>query len=328
MRKLHSSALVAILGLFVFSQANLESARAQTEFTFTTGPWAAFLPKYEAISSVDNGFSPQSTNLFRDSQDGVGFFVGVGGLHHFMPTRTILESNFVYARADSISSMAFFNDPGPAQSIWFAGPAGGAFVATPDGGNMRVSLDSDVQYTSRYLGLRDQFAFLQRFGLGMLTIGAGASNLQLRQDFLLDGRVSNGVSAKLQEDLDSTYWGGEARATLTKYVGNVRSMLDMRFGVYDLDVEYGGTFIARNAGGAVTANERVLSGIGDVATTFDLGIRFDTIVKGIWIRPSLSAKYVSDLPAMNHPQTIVGGPRVAISTEKGVLLRAGIELVF
>ena len=294
-------------------------ANGQGTYDITAGLWIPFLPDYTAGSIVSGGV-PQQTEIFNEDQNGVGGQIGFKGFYHFAPTRTMLEFDLNFAGADKIASgQQTFDDPGATSAVWFASSGGSLFTASQDGGTGTISVDGDVIHHSQYIGLRDRFDLCD-WGIGVFDVGCGFSHLAFDQDYTLTGQFGSTL-ATIHEDLDNEYVGGEVRSTLIRQIGRHPVMLDVDFGLYDLD----GTYKATSSfpGGSDQANVKLKK----TAFTLDLGLRMETKIRGCTIKPGINLKYISDMATIIHAPNVEAPVEPAtLSTEAGYFLGLNVEL--
>ncbi len=302
-------------------------ASAQSEINVYGGLWAPFLPDYNAASIVSNGGGTVlQPNLFNDDQQDVGAQIGIRGLQRLGPTRTMLEIDLNIAGVDEMGSRATFTDSNATSTIWMANLTGNAFLATGDGESATFSLDSDVLNHSEFIGLRDRFDLCD-YGIGLLDLGCGFSHMAYDQNHDLLGEFSSGLSGQYLETVDNDYYGVDIRSTVSRAMGGRSVKLDFNVGIYDMDGNYDGTSIFRNAGGAVVNSSRVLDTIKKTAYTVDLAMRVDATWGRVLVRPGISLKYISDMVSINHPQTIAAARPVTLSTDDAFVLGLNLELL-
>ena len=300
---------------------------AQSEFDLYGGFWIPFLPDYKAASIVSNGGGTVlRPNLVNDTISDVGGQIGLRGLYHFAPTRTMLEFDVNVAGIDRMGSRESFADPGPTSTIWMANLTGNAFLATGDGDTATFTRDSDVLNHSQYIGLRDRFD-LCPYGIGLLDIGFGFSHMAYDQDHDFLGEFSSDLSGQYLEDVDNDYYGVDIRSTITRAMGGRPVKLDFNFGTYDLDGSYDGTSVFRNAGGTVINTARVVDSLSKTAYTVDLAMRVDAQWGRVLVRPGISVKYISDMVSINHPQTTAAAIPASIGTDDAFVLGVNLELM-
>ncbi len=327
MRKTFSHLLVLAVVLAV-SVTTGRNASAQSEIDVYGGLWLPFLPDYNAGSIVTNGGgSVLVPNVFNDDQIDAGGQIGLRGLHRFLPTRTMVEFDVNIAGVDSMGSSSTIADPNAASTVWLSNLQGNAFLATPDGTSATFSLDSDVLHYSEFIGLRDRFD-LRDWGLGLFDIGCGFSHLGFEQDFVLDvAPINGGLSGQYVEELDTHYVGGDIRSTFNQCWNGRWVRFDLNLGIYDMDGQYDGTSYFRNAVGTVFDSARVIDELKKTAFTVDVGLRVDTNVRGVLVRPGIHLKYLSDMVSINHPQTNVAAIPATLSTKEAYILGLNVEIM-
>ncbi len=317
--------LVIAAALLLGSQQN---AQAQREVDVYGGLWIPFLPDYNAGSIVPNGGgSVQTPNIFNDNQTDVGGQIGIRGLYRFYPTKTMVEFDLNIAGIDSMGSNASVADPDAASTVWLANLTGTGFLATANGATAHFSLDSDVLHYSEFIGLRDRFD-ISRWGMGTVDLGCGFSHLGFQQDFTLSALFDgSGNTGRYFEQIDTNYIGGDIRSTFNKQIHGRMVRLDLNFGIYDMDGKYDGRSVFRNAGGAVLNTSSVVDEIKKTAFTLDVGLRMDTNIRGVLVRPGIHFKYFTDMVSMNHPQTIVAADPVRLTTKDAYVLGLNVEVM-
>ena len=298
-----------------------EQAFAQTEFNFEAGTFIPVLPDYRAGSIVGPGFVPVQTNIFEDNQSDIGPQLGLNGFYQLGRNRR-LAFDLDLAWINSMGSTETFADPGPTQSVWFPTLNGTFFLSTPDGGNATFSLDSDVLHYAEYIGIQQRMQ--TRFG--GLDLGLGFSHFAFEQDHTLDASFSTGTSGQYIEGLDSDFFGGELRGTLHRRFRSHPMLIDFGIGLFGMDADYSGNSLIRNAAGTIVAQESATSQVDDFAVTLDIGLRTEKVVRGICVRPNVHLRYISSMPEIHHPQTIVSGPPVFLDTTDALVVTTGLEI--
>ncbi|MGI9473114.1 MAG: hypothetical protein ACR2NZ_16350 [Rubripirellula sp.] len=295
-------------------------AKGDGAYDITAGLWIPFLPKYTAGSIVSGGV-PQQTEIFQEDQNAVGGQIGFKGFYHFAPTRTMLEFDLNFAGADNIvSGSQTFADPGPTSGVWFASAGGSLAEISPNGGSATISVSGDVIHHSQYIGLRDRFD-LRNWGIGLFDVGFGFSHLAFDQDYELTAQIGNSF-ARIDEDLDNDYVGGEVRSTIIRQFRRRPVMLDFDFGLYDMDGRYKAT--SNFPGGTDQANIVLKK----TAFTFDVGLRTEVYIRGITLKPGINFKYISDMATIIHaPNVEVPVQPATLSTDAGYILGLNIELL-
>ena len=102
-------------------------------------------------------------------------------------------------------------------------------------------------------------------------------------------------------------------------------MLDVNFGIYDLDGDYEGVSRLADPSGTVLDTAQVVDAISETAFTLDLGLRYETCCKGVLIRPGVSFKYISDMVSINHPQTDFASIPVSLTTDEAYVVGLNVE---
>ncbi|MCG8651932.1 MAG: hypothetical protein MI861_18980 [Pirellulales bacterium] len=328
MRNLSLRAMVALsVGLFLGGLPQQQAA-GQTELDLYGGLWIPFLPDYTAGSIVPNGGgSVLQPNIFRDDQIDAGAQVGLRGIHQFGAVPVQGEFDLNLAGVAEMGSRATVADPDAASTVWLANLTGNAFLATANGETATFSLDSDVLFYSEYVGLRDQVN-LRGLGLGVVDLGIGFKHMAFEQDHLLSTTFNTtGLSGQYIEDIDTNYFGGEIRSTFHGSVGRRPVHLDFAVGLFDMDGDYNGTSVFRNAVGATTNTATVVDSIGETAVTVDVALRSDVYVRGVLVQPEISFMYLSDLVTMNHPQTIVLTNPVSLDTDSTYVIGLNVGIL-
>ena len=327
MRTLCFALLLLIPAVVLQSGVGSNRSFGQSEWTVTGGGWVPFLPEYKAGSIVGPGGVPViADEIFHEDMVDLGGQLKFRVTHHFSPTRTFLEAHASIAGLETESGAKTVADAGPGSSIWMASLDGTAALATPDTTTATFGLDSDVLFNDQYIGLRDRFD-LTDWGIGELIIGCGFHHMRFDQDFQFNAAISNGFGAVYQEELDSTFLGGQIVSTIKRKIFGRTFMLDTNLGFYDLTYNYdGASRFFDNAGNQYHNDQIALRGTEGV-TAFDIALRTDMVMAGVLVRPTIGMKYISDMPTIIHPNTNVLAPPVRLSTESSYFLNFGLEIL-
>lgn len=312
--------------VIVVSLCVTREASAQLEMKADLGVWAPFLPSYKA-GSIVNGGTPVQRNIFRDNQADVGMQAGIHSFYRLSDDLPLIESETMFAGINQMGSSQSTTAPA-GDSVWLASLNGVTSLSSGAGGSADFGVDSEVFHWNKYLGLRENFA-LGGSGQNPISLGAGLSMMQFQQNHQLDALFSTGTSGQYLEDVDTDYIGGEIRATISRSLHGHCVKLDLAFGVYDMNADYEGTSVFRNAGGVVTDTGSVTTNLNEVATTFDVGLRMDSTIRGVLVQPSINFKYISDMVAIDHPQTenaVFNNP-VSIRTDDAIVLSAELSIL-
>ena len=314
-----------LLSVLILCSTVCSQAAAEYELDLKSGMWLPFLPDYTAGSIVSGGVA-QQRDLFRDDQTDVGAEVGLSGFFRPSPDSRRLDFDLGIAGIESMGSTATFADPGIGQSVWFASLDGNGFINSNNGGGATFDLDSEVFFQRQYVGLGDTF-LIYGDPNREIDLGIGFSHLGFEQEFALNVEFVNGLNGQYLEDLDTTYLGGEMRSSMIRRIHNHDLLFEFGVGLFGMESEYRGVSVARGGGGAILDQDLVLDEIDEFAVTVDMGVRVDTEVAGVGVRPGITLKYISDMPVINHPMTEVpGSDPVFLSTKSGYFLGISLEV--
>ncbi len=319
------SHLISILLSAAFLCALCNPVSAEIEVDLDTGLWIPFLPDYTAGSIVSGGVA-QQRDLFRDDQTDVGIEAGLSGFFRHSPDSHRVDFDFGLAGIDSMGSTGTFADPGATQSVWFASLDGNGFINTNDGNNATFALDSDVFHNRQYIGLGDTWLIMGD-PHREIDMALGFSHLGFEQDFVLDARFDSGRSGQYVEALDSDYLGGEIRSSMIRRVKQRDLLFEFGVGLFNMNARYQGQSTLRTAGNVLFDTDSAVDEIDEFAVTVDAGLRLDTQVAGVGVRPGITFKYISDMPVINHPMTEVpNSDPVFLSTKNGYFLGLNVEI--
>lgn len=311
---------LAVASTVVFSSSTL---LAETELFTTHGSWIPVLVDYDAGSIVTNGGGTVvQPNLYNNNQADFGFRGGLRGLRSIAGTTKKLEFSVNLAGINTMaSSTDTFFDPNASTTVWLANLDGNAFLATPDGGHATFSLDSDVLHYSEYIGIRN------RWDSADMEIGFGFSHMGFDQDFSLNAAFSTGSTGQYIEDLDTDYFGGQIRTSRTRHLLGRNVNIDLNLGLYGMNGDYRGTSIFRNGVGTIVNTSNRTDTIKKLATTVELNLSVDSNFRGIYIRPGLQFKYISDMVEIEHPQTITLSEPVRMATDGAFIFGTNLQIL-
>lgn len=72
---------------------------------------------------------------------------------------------------------------------------------------------------------------------------------------------------------------------------------------------------------------RVAETLKKTAATVDVALRYDSSIKGILVRPGISFTYISDMVAIEHPQTLTAVRPTSLTTDAAYILGLNLEIM-
>lgn len=307
------------LGLCIYS-ASLTGVYAQNSLSVEAGTWLPILPDYRAASIVQSGaFNPVQTNIFNDDQTALGPAFGLNG-QLGLNSNNALVMDLDLAWVNDVGASTTIADPGPTQSVWLASLNGTNFLNSQNGGAGRFSLDSDLLHYSEFVGFRHYFNDRN------LSVDVGFSHQAFEQDYLFDAVFTSGINGQYQEQLDTNFFGGEIRGHLCTKVHCQPVQLDLGIGFFGRDTNYDGTSVFRTSGGSVFDQGTLSLSEQDFAVTLQAGIRGEREICNILLRPLFGLKYISSMPTINHPQTVIPVEPASLGSEGALILNSMVEI--
>lgn len=299
-------------------------ARAQTELDITSGWWVPILPDYRAGSLVDGGNVLES-NIFHDDQTSIGRSFGLKGFYAFENAPChMLEGDLNFAFTGNTGATTTFADPGPTSSVWYATLDGLDFISTGSGENAVFSLDSDTIFYSGYLGYRKRVCTSK----GPLDIGAGFSYFAFEQDFVMNSNFNNELLGQYVEGLDTDFFGAEVRSTYTSPNYKIPLLFDCNVGFFGMNSNYEGrSGILDASTGAPLYQASESAELNDFAFTLDVGVRGEKTFCDVLYRPGIAMKYISAMPQIEHPQSVVSSGPVELSKDRAFILQSTLEIM-
>lgn len=313
---------VALTLSLCFCALTPSSSIAQNQLSIEAGTWLPILPDYRAASIVQSGaFNPVQTNIFNDDQTAFGPAFGLNGLFS-VGSRNAVVMDLDLAWVNDVGASTSVSDPGTTQSVWLASLNGTNFLNSLNGGNARFTLDSDLLHYSEFIGIRHYFSDRN------FSLDVGFSHQAFEQDYLFDAVFNSGLNGQYQEQLNTDFFGGEIRGHFCREIHCQPVQLDLGIGLFGRDTDYDGTSVFRTAGGAIFDQGSLALSEQDFAVMLHAGIRGQREIRNIMLRPTLGIKYISSMPTINHPQTVIPVEPATLGSEEALILNSMVEICF
>ena len=313
--------IAACIFSLCLSATSLPTAFAQVEWSVEAGTWLPILPDYQAASIVQTGaFTPIQTNVFNDDQTALGPAFGLNSIYYIDQCNAVV-ADLDLAWVNGVGASTTVADPGTTQSVWLASLNGTSFLASQNGGAGTFSLDSDLLHYGEFIGFRRRISQDFSFDIGF-------SHQAFEQDYLFDAVFTSGTNGQYQEQLNTDFFGGELRGHLCRTVHDQPLQLDLGIGLFGMDTDYSGVSVFRTAGGTIFNQDSLALEQQDFAVMLQARIRGQREVCGVLLQPILNLKYISSMPQINHPQTIIATEPATLGTDDALILSSMIELSF